>query len=258
MKPHRLLNLLSANAKRGTFRADVSSNTIELYDYIVSSEDEAAWFGGVSLQGFAKALGGMSGQVHLRINSPGGDVFAGIAIAQLMREYKGEIVAHVDGYAASAASIIAIAANKVVMAPASMMMIHKAWTFAMGNSDDLLATAELLEKIDGQLADTYAQRGSKSSADFLDMMAKETWFTPQEAIDAGLCDEMAPENEKTSASAHALWDLSAFDRAPAPPSRDENDRAAAAAAAANAAEIAAAESEHAKRKRLLQLLETTA
>jgi ATP-dependent Clp protease protease subunit len=255
MKPHRLLNLLSANAKRGTFRADALSNTIELYDYIVSSEDEAAWFGGVSLQGFAKALGQMSGQVHLRINSPGGDVFAGIAIAQLMREYKGEIVAHVDGYAASAASIIAIAANKVVMAPASMMMIHKAWTFAMGNSDDLLSTAELLEKIDGQLADTYAQRGSKSFAEFLDMMAKETWFTPQEAIDAGLCDEIAPENEKTSARACALWDLSAFDRAPAlpaAPSQDENDQAAAAAA------TAAAESEHAKRKRLLQLLDATA
>src|ERR1700748_3063577 len=59
MKPHRLLNLLSANAKRGAFRADASSNTIQLYDYIVSSEDEAAWFGGVSLQGFGGALKGM-------------------------------------------------------------------------------------------------------------------------------------------------------------------------------------------------------
>jgi ATP-dependent protease ClpP protease subunit len=262
MKPLRLLNLFSANAKRGTFRADASSNTIELYDYIVSSDDEAAWFGGVSLQGFAKALKGMSGTVHLRINSPGGDVFAGIGMAQLMREYSGDIVAHVDGYAASAASIVAIAANKVLMAPASMMMIHKAWTWGVGNSDELLATAELLDKIDGQLADTYAQRGNKSAAEFLDLMAKETWFTPQEAIDAGLCDEVAPESDKKSAKARAVWDLSAFDRAPASPapSRDDDDQGAAAAAAkaAKAAEIAAAESGHAKRQRLLQLLDMTA
>jgi ATP-dependent Clp protease, protease subunit len=263
MKPQRLLNLFSANAKRGSFRADASSNTIELYDYICSSEDEAAWFGGVSLHGFANALGQMSGQVHLRINSPGGDVFAGIAMAQLMRDYKGEIVAHVDGYAASAASIVAIAAKQVLMAPASMLMIHKAWTFAMGNSDDLLATASLLEKIDGQLADTYAQRGKKSADEFLDLMSKETWFTPQEAIDAGLCDGMAQESETKSNRARAIWDLSAFDRAPAPPAEpvdNETDPAAAAAAAAakNVATIAAAESEHEKRRRLLQLLDATA
>jgi ATP-dependent Clp protease protease subunit len=162
---NRLRQLFSANAKRGTFRAkaDAGGNVIELYDVIVSSEDDAAWFGGVSLQAFRQALAGMTGTVHLRINSPGGDVFAGIAMAQLMREYKGEIICHVDGYAASAASLVAIAGAKCIMAPGSMLMIHKAWTFAIGNSDDLLETADLLDKIDGQLAETYASKtGNKS------------------------------------------------------------------------------------------------
>lgn len=263
MKPRRLLNLLSANAKRGTFRADAATNTIELYDFICSSEDEAAWYGGVSLPSFAAALKSMSGPMTLRINSPGGDVFAGVAIAQLMREYQGQITAHIDGYAASIASIIAIAADKIVMAPASMLMIHKAWTIGVGNSDDMLATAELLDKIDGQMAQSYAQRGNKTDAEFLAMMGKETWFTPQEALDCGLADEIAQASEKT-ASARSRWDLSAFDHAPKPapgPTPAEIEQAAAADAAAAAAEvaaIAAAESERARRIRQLRVLEATA
>src|SRR3569833_2376048 len=250
---HRLFNLFRANAKRGSFRADAATNTIELYDIIVSSEEEAAWYGGVSLQGFANALRGMSGTVHLRINSPGGDVFAGHGMAQLMSEYTGEIVAHVDGYAASAASVVAIAADKVVIGAASMMMIHKAWTWGIGNSDELLATAELLDKIDGQLVQQYAKRASgKATADeFMSMIAAETWLTPQEAIDCGLCDEIAPDKDKKSNHARALWDVSAFMHAPAPP-EPAVDPAAVAAAPAAAGAAAVAESELAQRRRLLQ------
>jgi ATP-dependent protease ClpP protease subunit len=265
---NRLLNLFSANTRRGSFRADAGANTIELYDVIVSSEAEASWYGGVSLQAFSKALSGMNGDVHLRINSPGGDVFAGIAMAQLIREYKGgQVVAHVDGYAASAASLVAIAGAKCIMAPSSMMMIHKAWTFAIGNSDDLLETADLLDKIDGQLAETYAAKSGKKAAEFTAMMAKDTWFTPQEAKDAGLCDEIAPDAAKPSAAAAAaLWDMSAFDNAPKPPasaapSQTESEKAAALAAAVAvtaAAEAAAAESERQQRIRALQALLVTA
>jgi ATP-dependent protease ClpP protease subunit len=263
---NRLLNLFQANTKRGSFRAETGAggNIIELYDVIVSSDAEASWYGGVSLQAFSKALNSMTGDVALRINSPGGDVFAGIAMAQLMREYKGgDITAHVDGYAASAASLVAVAAKKCVMAPASMMMIHKAWTFAIGNSDDLLETADLLDKIDGQLAETYAAKSGKPAAEFTAMMAKDTWFTPQEAIDAGLADELAgddDEKSKKSAQARALWDMSAFENAPKPPgapSPSESEKAAALAAAAQvtaAAEAAAAESERQQRLCALQAL----
>ena len=207
----KLFNLYSANAKRGTFKAE--GNSLFLYDVIVGSDDEAAVWGGVSPQAFGKALAGMSGTIHLRINSPGGDVFAARAMAQAMREYKGDIIAHVDGYAASAASLIAVTASKAVMAPGSFLMIHKAWTLGVGNSDDLLASAALLEKIDATLADTYAAKSGKDAAMFAEMMAAETWFTPQEAIDAGLCDEIAPE--KAKAKAMAAWDMTAFGAPPA-------------------------------------------
>lgn len=208
---NKLRALLQANAKRGSFRAE--GNTIYIYDVIVADEFEAEWFGGVCPRAFIDALSGMNGDVAIRVNSPGGDVFAAVAITQAMREYSGTITVHVDGYAASAASVIAVASPKVVMAPGSFMMIHKAWTIALGNSDDFLATAELLEKVDGSIADSYAVKSGGETTHFLDLMAAETWFTATEAVAAGLADEVAQDKPK----ALAKWDMSAFEAAPALP-----------------------------------------
>jgi ATP-dependent Clp protease protease subunit len=205
---NRLNNLLRANAKRGSFKAE--SNTIFLYDVIVGDEFEAEVFGGISPKGFADVLSQMSGPVSLRINSPGGDVFAASAMSQAIREYGSEVVAHVDGVAASAASVIATAASKVVMAPGSLMMIHNAWTMAVGDAGDLRETADLLEKVDGMLANHYAKRAKGDTGTFADMMAKETWMTPEEAVEAGLADEVAKNKPKNLAA----WDLSAFGHAP--------------------------------------------
>jgi len=264
MNNRRFHNLLRANAKRGSFKAE--ANVIELYDVLVSSEDDAAWFGGVSLPAFSAALSGMKGDVHLRINSPGGDVFAGIGMAQLIREYSsGDVIAHVDGYAASAASLVAIAGKKCIMGPSSMMMIHSAWTIEMGNSEDFLEMAALLAKIDGQLAASYAAKSGKKATEFIAMMCKDTWFTSQEAKDAGLCDEIANDAKEPEASAAAaLWDMSALENAPKPKaakSPTESEKAAAAlaaAAAVTAAADVAAESERQQRVRALQALLVTA
>lgn len=203
-----LLNLLSRNAHKGSLRAE--GNTIELYDVIVGSDIEAEWWGGISPTGFRRALEAMAGPVTVRINSPGGDVFAGRAIAQAIREYKADVTVQVDGYAASIASIIAIAGTRCIMAPGSMMMIHKSWTFAIGNSEDMLETADLLEKVDGTIAETYAAKGNKSVDEFAALMAAETWFTASEAVAVGLADEAISDGPKAS----ARWDLSAYAKAP--------------------------------------------
>lgn len=205
---NKLLNLFASNAKRGSFRAE--GNTIYLYDVINGSEFEAEMFGGIGPQTFVDLLSKMNGTVNIRINSPGGDVFAANAMVQAMRDYKDGIVAHVDGVAASAASVIATAAPKVVMAPGSLMMIHNAWTMAIGDSNDLLAVAALLEKVDGMLAEGYAKRAKGDVSKFAAMMDAETWFTPQEAIDAGLAEEIAADKP----TAMAKWDMSAFTAAP--------------------------------------------
>lgn len=213
MHHNRLINLFASNSRRGEFRAE--GNTIYLYDMIVSSKVEAEWFGGVDAETFVQTLKGMSGDVTIRVNSPGGDVFAARAMSAAIAEHAGKVSVYVDGYAASAASFITSAADETIMSAGSMLMIHKAWTIGYGNADDLMATAGLLEKIDGTIAATYAasaaKRGVDASAEgFADLMAAETWFTGQEAIDAGLADAVAAEGPKNSRQ----WDLSAYENAP--------------------------------------------
>lgn len=208
---NRLLNLYRGNAKKGSIRAD--GNTIWLYDFIVSSEDDAYWYGGVSAEGFAKLLAEMSGPVTVRVNSPGGDVFGGRAMAQAIRGYEGEVTVQIDGYAASAASTVAVAGDKVVAAPDAMVMIHRAWTLTIGNLKDHLDTAALLEKIDVTIAERFAVKSGEGDVDWLDLMDKETWFTASEAISAGLIDEVLPEKPDKAANS-VEWDLSAFANAP--------------------------------------------
>ena len=207
-----LIKLLGSNAKRGSFKAE--ANTIYIYDVIVGSDLEAEWFGGVAPKPFIDALKGMRGDVHLRSNSPGGDVFGANAMAQAMREYQGgQIIAHVDGIAASAASVLAITAGQTVMAPGSLMMIHNAWTISAGDRHDHLDTAAILEKVDGMLAQGYAAKSGGTADAFARLMDAETWFTPEEAVSAGLATSVA-EATPAPGAASAMWDLSAFARAP--------------------------------------------
>lgn len=208
---NNLIKLLGSNAKRGSFKAE--ANTIYIYDVIVGNDLEAEWFGGVAPKPFIDALKGMTGDVHLRINSPGGDVFGATAMAQAMREYKnGQIIAHVDGVAASAASVLAITAGQTVMAPGALMMIHNAWTISAGDRHDFLETAALLEKIDGMLAQAYATKSGGKADAFAKLMDAETWFTPEEAVAAGLASSIAEATPGAQPS--ASWDLSAFAKAP--------------------------------------------
>lgn len=199
-----------ANKGAGEFRA--SANVIWLYDVIASDADEAAWFGGIAPQQFITALSAMSGPVTIKINSPGGSVFGAQAMVAAMRAYPDAITAQVDSLAASAASVIASECASCTMAPGSMLMIHRAWGMSIGNEADMRGTADLLAKIDGQIADSYARRAGGESAAFLDLMAAETWFTAQEAVDAGLADSVLTENTQRP---QALWDLSAYAKAPA-------------------------------------------
>jgi ATP-dependent Clp protease protease subunit len=208
--PRDLRNLLRLNARKGEFKAE--ANTIWIYDVIVGDEMEAEFFGGVAPKPFIDALAGMSGPVKIRIDSPGGDVFGANTMAQAMREYKGEITCHVDGVAASAASVLAITGDKTVMSPGSLMMIHNSWTVAVGDRNGFLDTAALLEKIDGMLAANYARKTGGKAEDFAAMMDAETWFTPEEAVAAKLADAVAEHRPKGKAS--ALWDLSAYAKAP--------------------------------------------
>lgn len=227
---HPLQRLLLSNKGRGFFRAEsqnADEATIYLYDQIVSDEMTAEWWGGVAPQSFVKELLAIDAPViHLRINSPGGDVFAGRVIEQAIRDTKAKVIAHIDGYAASAASYVMLAADEVVMAPGGMIMIHKAWSVGWGNSNDLQKLAGLLDKIDGTLADTYVRETNNERQQILDWMAAETWFTADEAVKHGFADSIASD----SPANQVAFDLSAYanapKRTPDKPATEDMDRRA--------------------------------
>ncbi len=190
---------------------------IFLYDTIVSDKDEAEWWGGVDPETFVNAVRGIDAKnIHLRINSPGGSVFAARTMEQALREHKATVTVHIDGLAASAASFLAMAGDEIIIGEGAMMMIHKAWTVSWGNADDLLAEATLLEKLDGTLAKTYAKRAGGDESTFADYMRNETWFTAEEAVTAGLADtiydaEPAPKKEDNTQNAICPnWQCNAF------------------------------------------------
>ncbi|MBF9042962.1 Clp protease ClpP [Rhodobacterales bacterium HKCCE4037] len=214
-----MMKMRLANKGRGSFRAE--GDVIWLYDVIASDDDEADWIGGVSPRAFIGALAETTGPVTLRINSPGGSVFGAQAMVAAMRAHPEPIVARIDSLAASAASVIASEAAECEIAPGAMMMIHKAWGLTIGNADDFTAMADLLSRLDGQLAKTYARRSGEHDAEaFLDMMAAETWFEAEEAVTAGLADRVLEENLQRPA---ARWDLSAYQAAPWDPAAPDAD-----------------------------------
>ena len=215
---HKFMALLAANRRRGYFRAESAEGgraVIYLYDVIVGSDSEAEWWGGVSPGAFARELAALdASEIELRVNCPGGDVWGGRAIAAALREYPGTITAVVDGVAASAASYVVQACSRVEMGDGSVMMIHNAWSFAYGNASEFRRTAALLDKIDGQIADSYAKAAARrgvEAPDFTALMAAETWFTPAEAISAGLADAERDDE----ALGGLAWDLSAYAKPPA-------------------------------------------
>lgn len=223
MRVHRLFQLIQDNAQRARQQRPVAiaadEATVYLYDVI-----DPYW--GISAADFAREMSGITAPViNLRINSPGGDVFDGRAIATAIAQHPSKVVAHIDGLAASAASYVAIAADEVRIADGAMVMVHNAWTLAFGNKADLRDVADVLEKVDGTIAADYVRKTGKTLEEVTAWMNAETWFTAAEAKDAGLVDAIdaiTPSDPEARASA---WNLSAFLNAPKLPTQPAPDAA---------------------------------
>jgi ATP-dependent Clp protease protease subunit len=208
MPPH-LIKLLSLNKGRGFLNVESNNDsaTIFIYDIIVDDD----FFGGVTAIDVVKQLMALKQDViHLRVNSPGGDVFAARSIAQAIKEHPSKIVAHVDGIAASAATFPVIAADESFISEGGMFMIHNSWTIAAGNANDFLDIADLLDKTDRSILSSYAAKTGLSEEIIKAMMDKETYFLGKEAVEMGFIDGMADESPKNKIK----WDLSAYGNAP--------------------------------------------
>lgn len=167
-------------------------------------------FWGITAQDVAGALQGITAStLHVRINSPGGDVFDGVAIYNLLLRFSGRVVVHVDGVAASAASIIALAGEEVLMAEASWAMIHRAWACACGPSGEMRRVAELLDKVDANLAGIYSRQMEITPEAAIAMMDAETWLTAAEAVAQGFADAL-----EERPAVEAAFDFSLFKNTP--------------------------------------------
>nr|DAF29308.1 MAG TPA: Putative ATP dependent Clp protease [Caudoviricetes sp.] len=129
-------------------------------------------------------------EVEVNINSNGGDVFAASEIYTLLSQHSGMVTVNIQGLAASAASVIAMAGDVVHISPTAQIMIHKAWTIADGNADDMAHTSEFLDGIDDSIMNAYVVKTGLDKSELSNMMAKETWLTANQAVDYGFADDV--------------------------------------------------------------------
>lgn len=190
--------------------AKTPAPTVYLYDEI------GYW--GVSAAEFASDLAALDAKsIDVRINSPGGEVFDGIAIYNALLTHKATINIKIDGLAASAASFIAQAGDTISMARNAQMMIHDAQGICIGPAADMLLMHDMLNKCSDNIADIYTQRAGGSVAAWRSRMQDETWYSAAEAVSAGLADSVE-ERDGTTSNA---WDMSIYahagrENAPAP------------------------------------------
>ena len=150
-------------------------------------------------------------QIDVHINSPGGNVFDGIAIMNALRAHKASITVKVDGLAASIASVIAMAGNEIVMSLGAQMMVHNPSGFAMGDAKTMRELADTLDKSRASIASIYADRAGGTVDAWGTAMDAETWYTAQEAVDAGLADKVDDSSQADDIA--AKFDLSIFNHA---------------------------------------------
>lgn len=166
--------------------------TISIYDAIGEN-----WEGtGVTAKRISAALRSIGARdLTVNVNSPGGDFFEGVAIYNLLREHKAKVIVRVMGVAASAASVIAMSGDEILMGDGAFLMIHNAWAVAIGNRHDMTATAAILEPFDAAMAKVYSQRAGITQAEAATMMDKETWIGADEAVELGFATGLVDSAE---------------------------------------------------------------
>lgn len=179
----------------------IPSDYADVYDYL--------GYENINPKAIKQALNEANGSdVELEINSPGGYVDAGSEIYTALKEYQGQVTAKITGQACSAASWIALAADRVEMSPTAQMMIHRASTMSIGNSDDLASDLNALNSLDKSFVDLYSQRTGLDAQEVYRLMCNTTWMNAKEAVDKGFADEIMFQNDKKTALVNADGSLS--------------------------------------------------
>lgn len=176
---------------------------------IIDLMDEIGAFG-ISDKEFQAKLSDVDGDVTVKINSPGGDIFQGLAMFNALASHPGNVRIEILGVAASAASLVAMAGDTISIAENSFLFVHRAWGLTVGNEQDHSEAAALLQQVDASMAATYSRRSGQTLARINDMMRAETWMNAEESIALGFADE-----KLEPAPIRARFDLSVYAKAPA-------------------------------------------
>ena len=217
------------------FKAEAGTGIGELMLYGDISE-YSWWDDDVTPKKFKEdldALGDIS-ELKIYINSGGGDVFAGQAIHSMLKRHSATKTVYIDGLAASIASVIAMAGDKIIMPKNAMMMIHKCWTIAIGNADDMRKMADDMDKIDESIIAAYVEKTGLETDDIIELMTDETWMTAQDALDYGFADEIEESKQVAASMKNGLllingqeMDVSRFQNVPEFPKVKKPTRARA-------------------------------
>ena len=194
-------------------QADASQSeerVLELYGTIA----EESWFDDdITPQMFKDELFAGNGPVTIWINSPGGDCIAASQIYSMLMDYKGNVTVKIDGIAASAASVIAMAGTKVLMAPTALMMIHNPATAAFGDHVDMKKAIEMLDEVKESIINAYEIRTSLSHTQLSHMMDETTWMNAKKAIELGFADALLTDEKLTAESEAYAFSANAVEKA---------------------------------------------
>jgi len=189
-------------------KKDENGYTLEILHEI--SQEESWWGDTTSSNAFRAELDACSGNLQVLINSPGGDVFAGADMYTALRQYarkKGHVTCIITGLAASAASMVAMAGDDVLISPVGTLMIHNPWTGLWGNADELREMADILDTVRDGMVYSYVRKTGKSNEEIVDLMAKETWMNSAQAIDEGFADAFFEDatDDEAAKGKQAAW-----------------------------------------------------
>lgn len=192
-----------------TYKWDISTKAMEKWTPLAKKDEPYTYnifgaigedmFGdGVTLNAVDKFLGNAQGQdVTFNINSPGGDMFEGLAIYNRLKDYEGNVTVKIYGIAASAASLIAMAGKDILVPENGYIMIHKAWTILLGNADDMREMVNVFDKFDESQSMIYQEKTGKSKAEIDELMANETYLNGIEAVEMGFATGILGESAET-------------------------------------------------------------
>lgn len=190
------------NSKKFWNWLDVKNETGEVQERVLELNGTIAsesWFDDdVTPKLFKDELFEGDGPVTIWINSPGGDCIAASQIYTMLMDYKGDVTVKIDGIAASAASVIAMAGTKVLMSPTAMLMIHNPMTMAFGNHEDMQKAIEMLDEVKESIINAYEIKTSMSRAKLAHLMDAETWMNANKAIELGFADDVLVDEKKFS------------------------------------------------------------